>query len=482
MDKKPRFSNENANKYYESLISEEPGDLTTLERPKVLKMTEGGSKPQDLYWSKDPNDISEDYLNPDNIKLSIKGRLFDSAEKLGLSLEEAIHDPRIVQEIADSNLPLRIKAQTLFAISFINLQVESFWNTDQEKRGLLLNEAVSKLKEYGETPEVMPEVGDTSEIHYKKNEVRNLSREYNDILSKAQIYLMSLVESEDGVPLSIDLDDLRGKIERDQHQIAMSMGGELPEENPSISQDSELPNSLNSPQPQIMPESKKDDAQAVIQLLEEVINGQYSLERFKDWQAELPDAGVTGEKGGEGGNNGTQNEQADESDKREILQKGRIEFISKLGDTLLNEELPWHKYIRDVKVFSTNFSPRSNYEANYIAISWQYEYAEGEFVEITVLERPSVQATIDLQSGNITDVKQENATYFYVSSEPRAWMDVFNNRTATGAQGEGASFIVHVDFSDVDEQQSNGDILQNHITKLITKIDERVKEIQNSKA
>jgi len=474
MDREPKFSSENANKYYESLISEEPGNLTTLERPKVLKMTEGGSKPQDLYWAKDPTDISEDYLNSDNIKISIKGRLFNIAEKLGLKPDEAIHDPRIVQEIADSDLPLIIKAQMLFATAFINIQPESI--QEEPKRGNVISEAINNLAEY--TKEVPLEVGDTLKSYNEKNKVSIISKEFLEILSIAQINLMTFIETEGGTLQSADLEFLRDKIERDQQQAAMSMGGELPEQIPSTSQDYELPNGLNEPQPEIAPASTKEDAQAAIQLLEEIIRGGYSVEGFKDWQAELPDAGVAGEKGGEGGNNGIQNEQADDREKREILQKGRIEFISKLGDALLNEELPWHKYIRDVKVFRTNFSPRSNYETNYIALSCQFEYTPGKFIEITVLERPSVQATIDLQSGNITDIKGENATYVYVSSEPNAWMEVFNNRTATGAQGEGASSLKHVNFSGIDEVQSSDEVLQSHLDKVVKVILNQVKEIQ----
>ena len=72
MDKNAKFSNEYANKFYQSLVSEDSADLNTLAGPPQLVPGRVNSLKNigDLI-KPNPRDISGDYLHPENISVSV---------------------------------------------------------------------------------------------------------------------------------------------------------------------------------------------------------------------------------------------------------------------------------------------------------------------------------------------------------------------------------------------------------------------------
>ncbi len=454
MDKNPKFSSINANKFYESLINEEKGDVDSLNLPPIIEP--GARTLKELKHKLHPNDISRNYMHPENISVAVQGKLPELSEKLGISSEEACFDKRIVDEIMISEQNLIEKTQLLYAIGLINIQPESFLSEPEISQNII-EKVVQQLEVIANEGIEKPAIGDgmsTDEYNVRQTRILAMSwaRVALDILAKQDLITRTKI-----------------KLERNS-DVIMTLQ---------------------------LPENAKDSPTA-LEKLNKIITGGYSLQDFYEWQANLPQLILSGEKGGVG-SDGKGNTDVIRGQRRDILHEGRLEFISKLGDALTNKNLPWYNLVSDVKVFSTNFSTESAYGINYIALSCQFEYKPGQQIEITVLERPSRQGVIDLDTGNVTGGKEENATYIYVSRAPKAWMEVFNKSRPYGARryddlgrttnvpGEptplpvgGASYLTHVDFSEFNNLQNKEEILQKHLDKLVKVILAQVIEIQNN--
>lgn len=445
MDKNPKFSNDEANKYYSSLTSEKSGDLNSFAgRVQLMPGTVKSFK--DIKYT----------LHPENFLVSVKDTLNDISERLGVSLEDAIFDPRTVDLISESELNLIKKVESFFVIGLINTQPESLQTTAEISINII-DKIVQQLSEIANYEIEPPEIGEVMG-----------SDKYNERIQRNSAISRS---SE-----SLNYLSMQDLISRTKFKLGR---------NSDVIMNLEIPKNTQ-------------DSQAAVQLLNDIINGGYSLQDFYDWQSALPKLHIAGEKGGIGGNGGEQEEEL-RGQRRDILHEGRIEFIAKLGDALLNKDLPWNKFISDVKVFSTNFSPDSAYGINYIALSCQFEYKPGQQIEITVLERPSRQGIIDLDTGDVTAGREQNATYVYVSRAPKAWMEVFNESRPSGARNYDylgrttevpsepapmpigrASYLKHVDFSEFDNLQNKEEILQKHLDKLVNVILTQVREIQSN--
>lgn len=465
-----KFESPKAREIYDSLLDPEPGNPKKFVKDPVLSIPSSGVKSfKDIKMVRDPEDKSDLLLDHEVIVESIRGVLPRMAEDMGLAVEQAIFSADFMRHLTEQPGYNRARFQIAYAIALLNLEPESFAQHPQRSE-LISRGAAEYFKKLLASSDPEPEVGETLDSYdFRLREAHTIRSKCADALSALttrDLYLRKAFEDYDAPGAAQD----------------------------DTEQDTQL---------QAMPDLSK--SQDIMARLEGILQEGLTVKQFLEWQNSLEQAGIAGQRTIGTARDYDRGITGQRAERQVEIHDTRVKFISKLGQCLLDRELPWSGRIKDVRVMSTGFAQRkgSDESIKYIALTCQFEYdpGTGKTIEITVLERPSRVRQTDLETGR-TNIVEENATYLYVSRSPRIWMDVFGEATQSGAlqyndlgrttavdsppqeiHVREAKRVRHSNFSSYGSPEEQDAIIQEHLDKVVKTIISMQDEVlQNKRA